>query len=59
MDLLTQLNRAMDYVEEHICADMTLADLRHNSDLTRLDTIDDKALKRVEKYKSAIALLEA
>ena len=27
MDLLTQLNRAMDYVEEHICDDMTLADV--------------------------------
>ena len=27
MDLLTQLNRAMDYVEEHICNDITLADV--------------------------------
>jgi len=26
MDLLTQLNRAMDYVEEHICDDIELAD---------------------------------
>lgn len=36
-----------------------LADLRHNSDPTRLDHMDDHALKRVEKYKAAIALLEA
>ena len=34
-----------------------LADLRHNSDLTRMDTVDEKALARVEKYKKAIALL--
>ncbi len=36
-----------------------LADLRHNSDLSRLDFMDEKALARVEKYKKAIALLEA
>ena len=36
-----------------------LADLRHNSDLLRLDTIDEKALERVQKYHKAIALLEA
>ena len=36
---------------------MKLADLRHNSDLTRLDRVDDNARSRVEKYKSAIALL--
>ena len=35
-----------------------LADLRHNSDLTRLDAVDEKALARVEKYRKAIALLE-
>lgn len=35
-----------------------LADLRHNSNLTRLEQVDEKALKRVEKYKKAIALLE-
>ena len=35
-----------------------IADLKHNSDLTRLDIVDQKALQRVEKYKKAIALLE-
>ena len=35
-----------------------LADLRHNSDLTRLDTIDDTALNRQKKYEAAIKLLE-
>lgn len=35
-----------------------LADLRHNSDLTRLDHVDARALARVEKYRKAIELLE-
>ncbi len=35
-----------------------LADLRHNSDLTRLNVVDDKALKRVEKYRKCISFLE-
>ncbi len=35
-----------------------LADLRHNSDASRLDTVDDEALERLEKYKKAISLLE-
>ena len=36
-----------------------LADLRHNSDLARLNHVGDRAIKRVEKYQKAIALLEA
>ena len=35
-----------------------LADLKHNSDLSRLDTIDNYALARHEKYKQAIKLLQ-
>ncbi len=34
-----------------------LADLQHNSDLSRLDIVDEKALKRKEKYTEAILLL--
>lgn len=34
-----------------------LADLKHNSDLSRLDIVDEKALKRKEKYAEAIRLL--
>ena len=34
-----------------------LADLQHNCDLTRLDTVDNVALERVEKYRKAIAIL--
>lgn len=35
-----------------------LADLRHNSDLTRFSEVDAKTLDRLEKYKTAIELLE-
>ncbi len=52
----------MEYVAQikhnPIAVKVKLADLRHNSDLTRLDTVDEKMLQRLEKYKSAIALLE-
>lgn len=35
-----------------------LADLKHNSDLTRLDTITQKDIDRTEKYRKAIEILE-
>lgn len=35
-----------------------LADLQHNSDLTRIDTLTDVDIKRVEKYKKAINFLK-
>ena len=51
----------LDYVRtiksNPIASKVKLADLKHNSDLTRLDTVDDKALERVEKYKKAIEIL--
>lgn len=52
----------MDYVakikENPLARAVKLADLKHNSDLTRLDTVDEKAIKRKEKYAQAIALLQ-
>ena len=52
----------MDYVKEiaknSLAKAVKLADLAHNSDLTRLDVVDEKALKRAEKYKQAIELLK-
>ena len=52
----------MDYVraikDNPISKAVKLADLKHNSDLTRLDTIDEKALSRREKYLKAIAILQ-
>lgn len=52
----------MDYVRKikknRIAATVKRADLMHNSDLSRLDTVDEKALKRLEKYKQAFAILD-
>ena len=53
----------MQYVakirENPIARKVKLADLRHNSDLTRLDHVDERALVRAEKYRNAIKLLES
>ena len=51
----------MDYVakirENPIARAVKLADLQHNSDLTRMEQIDERALERTEKYRKAMALL--
>ena len=53
----------MEYVKaisaNSLATKVKLADLRHNSDLSRLEQIDEKALSRVEKYAAAIKLLES
>ena len=62
--LMTHANDVeyMDYVCEiknnPIAKVVKLADLKHNADLTRLDVVDEKALRRREKYLKAIELLE-
>ena len=52
----------MEYVSEiaknPIAKAVKIADLQHNSDLSRLDSVDEKILKRREKYLQALALLE-
>ncbi len=52
----------MDYVKSiaknPIAKKVKLADLRHNSDLSRLATVDEKAMARYNKYREAISLLE-
>jgi (p)ppGpp synthase/HD superfamily hydrolase len=52
----------MEYVGEikknKIATKVKLADLKHNSDLSRLSVVDEKALKRKEKYEKAIKFLE-
>ena len=64
LTLLTHVDAEpyMDYVrrlkDNPIARAVKLADLRHNSDLTRLNRIDERALARVEKYRAAIQLLE-
>ena len=50
-----------DYVlkikENPIAKAVKLADLTHNSDTTRLEVVDEAALKRRQKYLDAIQLL--
>ena len=52
----------MDYVraikENPIAKAVKLADLRHNSDLSRMDQVEEAVLERRNKYLEAIALLE-
>jgi (p)ppGpp synthase/HD superfamily hydrolase len=43
--------------ENPIAKTVKLADLLHNSDLTRMDHVDEQALARVEKYRKAMELL--
>ena len=51
----------MEYVaaagKNPIARKVKLADLRHNSDCTRLDVITDRDKTRAEKYRRAIELL--
>jgi (p)ppGpp synthase/HD superfamily hydrolase len=51
----------MDYVraikDNPIAKAVKLADLRHNSDSTRLEFLDERAINRELKYKEAIKLL--
>lgn len=52
----------LDYVrsikENPIAKAVKISDLTHNSDLSRLDTITDKDIERVEKYKRALEILK-
>ena len=55
----------MDYMEyvkriksDTIARQVKLADLQHNSDITRLDRVDAEALARAEKYRAAMAILQ-
>ncbi|MEC3250255.1 GTP pyrophosphokinase [Bacillus cereus] len=44
--------------ENSLARTVKLADLKHNSDRSRLARITDKDLKRLEKYRKAIQFLE-
>ena len=41
-----------------VAKEVKIADLKHNSDLSRLDTVNESDLNRVEKYKKALKILE-
>ena len=51
----------MDYVKKistnPTAKKVKIADLNHNSDLTRMDEVGEKDLKRKEKYSQALAIL--
>lgn len=51
-----------DYVRKlqsnPIARAVKIADLKHNSDISRLDVIDKRAKARLEKYQKALKILE-
>ena len=51
----------MEYIENikanELAKKVKIADLTHNSDLSRLDKINDRDLERTQKYKKAIRIL--
>lgn len=53
----------MDYIAKikanPIAKAVKLADLRHNSDISRLDAVDEKTEERLKKYTAAIEFLMA
>ncbi len=53
----------MEYIaairKNPIARKVKIADLKHNSDLSRLASADERALARNRKYAQALALLEA
>ena len=66
IDVLKLLTHAeevpyMDYVREikknPTATKVKIADLKHNSDTTRLDVVDEWAIKRNEKYAEALRIL--
>lgn len=64
LNLLTH-NKEIDYIDyigevsKNVTAKkIKIADLKHNLDETRLDTITDKVIERRKKYRMALALLE-
>ena len=67
IDLLKILthDKKIDYIEyikkvkiNPIATKIKIADLKHNSDITRLENITTTDLKRIEKYKKALEILD-
>jgi hypothetical protein len=64
LDLMTHRDGVdyFDYVKKlascPLARKVKLADLKHNSDTSRLEKVTDNDLKRAEKYKKAIEYLE-
>lgn len=63
--LLLTHNKDIDYFDyvknlsnNSLAKKVKLADLKHNSDITRLNKVTDKDIERIEKYKKAIEILQ-
>jgi hypothetical protein len=54
-DYFTYLEKVRD---NEIARKVKLADLRHNSDLSRLENVEDKDRERLAKYRKAQKFLE-
>jgi (p)ppGpp synthase/HD superfamily hydrolase len=48
----------LDVKSNELARKVKLADLKHNSDISRLETVDEIVKVRLEKYANAIQLLE-
>ena len=68
LDVLRLLTHAegvpyMDYVKQisthPVATKVKIADLLHNSDVTRLDVVDEWAVQRNQKYQEALRLLKS
>lgn len=57
-DSVPYLQYVQKLKENPLAKKVKLADLRHNSDLSRLDVVTPTDIERAEKYQKAIALLE-
>jgi len=57
-DNVPYLEYIMEIKKNEIAKKVKLADLAHNSDLSRLSIVDDKARKRAAKYCQAIDILK-
>lgn len=63
--ILLKHDKNIDYFQyiknlskNEIAKDVKIVDLKHNLDLSRLDKVSEKDLKRVEKYKKCLEFLE-
>ncbi len=65
LKLLTKVKNIdyFDYIKNvsnnALAKEVKIADLKHNSDLTRLDKVTEKDIARAEKYKNALKFLES
>ena len=57
-DDVPYLNKKKKLKDNPIARAVKLADLAHNSDLSRIGEVDEETKQRLEKYKKATTLLE-